>query len=194
MHARSALIVVLSSAGMLAQSAPPACPAGRPVDELIAEIHKQQSHKKHRNTNPVPDAICVFGWCHDRSSARTPPTLPEPAQQAKTPGSTESSSSSSVPEDKCNQAMEMALKAAHDVEVGDYSFETKNYAGALQRYQDAAQEKPDDSAILVRQGRAFEKLGQAPQAIEQYKTAQDLPGPARWSDEARAALVRLQKR
>ena len=88
----------------------------------------------------------------------------------------------------------MALKAAHDVDVGDYSFAAKNYDGALLRYKDAVEEKPGDAAIHVRLGRVFEKLGQLPQAMEQYKAAQELAGPAKWSDEAKAALLRLQQR
>jgi len=46
-----------------------------------------------------------------------------------------------------NDAMEMALEAAHDVEVGDYSFAANNYDGALLRYKDAAKEKPGDAAF-----------------------------------------------
>lgn len=193
---------------MLAQSAPPACPAERPVDDIIAEIHKQQSNKKHRNSNPIPDVFCIGGWCRGRPSKHTPPTVPEPAPQTKTPGENESTSSSSrdpgenessssssrVPVDKCDDAMEMALKAAHDVEVGDYSFAANNYGGAMMRYKDAAEEKPGDAAIHVRLGRAFEKLRQLPQAIEQYKAAEDLAGPAKWSEEAKAAVLRLQNR
>src|SRR5262249_14646677 len=102
-------------------------------------------------------------------------------------------SSSKVPVDKCNEAMELALQAAHSVEVGDYYFEAKNYNSALQRYKDAAEEKPGDTAIHVRLGRAYEKLGQLPQAIEQYKAAQELGEPAKWSDEAKTAIVRLQR-
>ena len=96
--------------------------------------------------------------------------------------------------DKCDEAMEQTLKAAHDVDVGDYSFEANNYGGALLRYKDAAEEKPGDAAIHVRWGRALEKLGQFPQATEQYKAAQELAGPAKWSNEAKAALLRLEQR
>ena len=200
MYVQRAVAVIVLSAGMLAQSAPPSCPADRPVDDILAEIHKQQSNKKHRNTNPLPDVICIGGWCRGRPRKQTPPTLPEPAPEAappaKNPGENESSSSSSsrAPVDKCDDAMEMTLKAAHDVDVGDYSFETKNYGGALLRYKDAAQEKPGDAAIHVRMGRALEKLGQIPQAVEQYKAAQELAGPAKWTDEAKAAVVRLERR
>jgi tetratricopeptide (TPR) repeat protein len=187
---------------MLAQSAPPACPAERPVDDILAEIHKQQSNKKHRNSNPLPDVFCIGGWCRGRSSKAKPPSVPESAPpesapQAKPPGeneSTSSSSSSRAPVDKCDEAMEMALKAAHDVEVGDYSFAANNYGGALMRYKDAVEEKPGDAAIHVRLGRVFEKLRQLPQAIEQYKAAEELAGPAKWLEEAKAGVVRLQNR
>jgi Tetratricopeptide repeat len=184
---------------MLAQSAPPPCPSDRPVDDFITEIHKQQSNKKHRNANPLPDVFCIGGWCRGHSSKPKPPTPPESAPPvsappAKNPGEDESTSSSRIPVDKCDEAMEMALKAAHDVDVGDYSFSANNYGGALMRYKDAAQEKPEDAAIHVRLGRAFEKLGQIPQAMEQYKAAQELAGPAKWSDEAKAAVLRLEQR
>jgi len=89
--------------------------------------------------------------------------------------------------------MEKALLAAHDVEVGDEYFADKNYSAALMRYQEADEDKPEDIAIRVRLGRAFEKLGKIPQAIEQYKAAQDLEGSAKWSAEAKAAVLRLQQ-
>jgi tetratricopeptide (TPR) repeat protein len=88
--------------------------------------------------------------------------------------------------------MEKALQGAHDVEVGDEYIVERNYNAALQRYQDAINEKPGDPAIHVRLGRAFEKLDQAPKAIEQYKAAQQMAEPGKWSDEATAALARLQ--
>ena len=62
------------------------------------------------------------------------------------------------------------------------------------RYKDAAEEKPGDAAIHVRGGRALEKLNQLPEAMEQYKVAQELAGPAKWSNEAKAALLRLEQR
>ena len=88
--------------------------------------------------------------------------------------------------------MEMALGAAHDVDVGDISFTAKNYKGALLRYESAVEQKPEDAAIHVRLGRSFEKLNQLPQAIEQYRAAQKLKVQKKWSDEAEAALLRLQ--
>ena|ERR1051326_3149355 len=182
---------------MLAQSAAPSCPAERPVDDINAEIHKQSKKKLHLS-NPLPDNICIFGWCRNRSGTRTPPTLPDSGKTApenkppaKNSNSNESSSRALV--DPCNEAMEKALLAAHDVEVGDENFAVKNYVGALMRYKDAVDEKPGDSAIRVRLGRALEKVGKIPEAIDQYKAAQELEGPAKWRDEARAAVLRLQQ-
>jgi len=57
---------------MLSQSAPPSCPAGRPVDDLIAEIHKQQAKKRHRNPNPIPDAICIGDGAEVAQKRRRP--------------------------------------------------------------------------------------------------------------------------
>ncbi|HEY2497443.1 MAG TPA: tetratricopeptide repeat protein [Candidatus Angelobacter sp.] len=197
------MTVLILSAAMLSQSAPPACPSGRPVDDIISEIHKQQSKRKHRNSNPIPDAICIGGWCRGRS--QKPPKDPESAPRPEAPSNGDSSSSSSAessssgtsssrtPVDKCDEAMERTLEAAHNVDVGDYEFESKNYKGALFRYKDADEEKPGDAAIHVRLGRAFEQLGQLPEAIGEYKAAQELPGPQKWLDEAKNALVRLQQ-
>src|SRR5260370_26157460 len=53
-HMRYALAMVVVSAGMLAQSKPPSCPADRPVGDIIAAINKQQSNKANRITNPLP--------------------------------------------------------------------------------------------------------------------------------------------
>ena len=195
MRVRCGMAFFILSASILAQSPPTPCPADRPVDDIIAEISKQQSKKKHRNTNPLPQVVCIFGWCHDFS--RTPPTLPEPAPRVKGPSTertiSSSATDSSVPVEKCDAAMAIALDAAHNVDVGDYYFGQKNYNGALLRYNDALEEKPGDTAIHVRLGRIFEKLNQLPQAIEQYKEAQKLAGPKNWSNEASSSLMRLQR-
>jgi hypothetical protein len=178
---------------MFAQTAAPACPAGQPVDDIIAEAHKQQSKKKHRNRDPFPDVVCLGGWCRDRSRKQTPPTVPRPTPQTPpSSGNNSSTSSSKLPVDKCQEAVEMAIEAAHDVDVGDFYFGERNYNAALLRYKDASVEKPGDAAIHVRLGRVLEKLDQRAPAVEQYKTAQGLAGPEKWLDEAKAALIRLQ--
>lgn len=191
MRVRCSIVVVLFAAAVFAQSAP--CPADRPVDDIIAEIHKQQSKKNNRNTNPIPTSICIFGWC--RGGAGTPPTVPGPAPEvdsASTPKPNPRQSSSSTYSEQCNAATDRALDAAHNVEVGDFYFQDKNYKAAQLRYQDALDSKPNDAAIEVRLGRAFEKLNDPQHAIEHYQAAEKLAGPDKWAQEAHAALARLQ--
>ena len=207
MRARHSFVAFLLIASAFAQSAPPACPADRPIDDILAEIHKQQSKKYGRNKNPLPENICIFGWC--TQTRRTPPTIPQPAPRAEASNdtserptlrtnptennsSTSKASSSQSATDKCNDAMARALDAAHNVEVGDYYFEQKNYRAASMRYQDADSAKPDDAAIHVRLGRALEKLNDIPKAIDSYKAAEKIATPEKWAQEAHAALARLQ--
>jgi tetratricopeptide (TPR) repeat protein len=160
----------------------------------MAEVQKEQSHRKHRNSNPFPTILCSWGWCIDVST--TPPTFPESSPQVSSTAdynlSSNAPASESAAVQTCGDAMKMALQAAHNVEVGDYYFGEKNYKASLLRYQEALAEKPSDLAIHVRLGRAFEKMSQVPQAIAQYEAAQNLSGPERWSDEAKLALQRLQ--
>jgi tetratricopeptide (TPR) repeat protein len=178
-----------------AQSSAPPCPADRPVDEFIAEI-RAQSKQKARNKNPLPDDICVFGWCgrakRPHSNKPQPPKEISDTQQPSAGDGPGDYSSSKKPDAKCDRAMEVALSAAHHVEVGDSYFEEKKYRAALLRYTDALAEKPGDAAIHVRLGRVLERLNEIGKAIEHYQEAQKLGGPAKWSEEATAALVRLR--
>ncbi len=192
MHFACAFKILALSMELLVQSPVP-CPAGRPVDDIISEVHKQQSKEKHRKPNPVPDVICVWGWCRDRSKKETPPTVPESSPQMETHGGNGDTGSGGIAANNCQEAMEMALEAAHNVDVGDYYFSAKNYNGALMRYRDADEEKPGDAAIQVRSGRALEKLARLPEAIQEYKAAEQIAIPEKWSDEAKAALVRLER-
>jgi tetratricopeptide (TPR) repeat protein len=194
MHIRCALAVLVLGAGLAAQSPPP-CPADRPVDDLIAEVHRQQAKSKHRNANPFPEVTCIWGWCRDLS--RTPPPTTEPPPPAEVPdgangSSVPDTSSSKTPEERCNSRMHLALEAAHHVEVGDYYFQEKNYRAARLRYQEAVEWKPDDAALHVRMGRVLERLSQPSQALEHYATAEKLALPGPWLQEARAAVKRLQ--
>lgn len=177
---------------MMAQAPATPCPADRPVDDIIGELHKQQSKMKGRNKNPLPDFICVFGWC--KQPPKTAPTSPSdsPAPETGSAGTTSSSNSTQSGYTKCDEAMDRVLEAAHDVDVGDTYFEEKNFRAAMMRYQDAAQQKPTDAAILVRLGRAYEKLKEPAKALEQYQSAAKLAGPEKWVDEARNGVSRLE--
>ena len=193
MRALLAIAGLVLTAASFAQEASQPCPSDKPVDDIITEIHKSQSKKNSRNKNPLPDAICIFGWCPItvKKPASTPPPATDTRQE--TPQQADSSSSSSRSAvDKCNSQMEIVLDAAHNVEVGDYYFGEKNYRAALLRYKDALDAKPDDNAIAVRLGRVSEKLNDIPAAIEYYTSATKLAGPEKWTEEARTALARLK--
>jgi tetratricopeptide (TPR) repeat protein len=192
---RGALAVVVLSAAVYADTPTP-CPADRPVDEIISEIHRLQAKKNNRNPSLLPQIRCIWGWC--RNDSATPPPVPGPAPRAEVPNTdnanaTSESSSKSAAE-KCERATDRALEAAHNVDVGDFYFNEKSYQAALLRYRDALEEKPDDAAIYVRVGRVYEKLKKIPEAIEHYGAAAKLAGPQKWTEEATAALARLQKR
>jgi len=194
MHVHWSASLFLLCTGMAAQSSAPACPADRPVDEIIAELHKQQSKRKHRQSNPLPQVTCIGAWCVDHS--QTPPTIPEPAPQVERPQGRYKSEGGAhpgtSPGDACVDATRAALAAAHNVEVGDYYFETRNYSASSLRYNDALEQKPADPAIHLRLGRALEMLNRFPQAIEHYKEVPRLAGSEKWSAEARAAVLRLE--
>lgn len=157
--------------------------------------------KALRNKNPLPDSGCInvwlivpVGWCHGMKKS-SPEAKPNPGSTSASddqPGSNDASSAKTQAE-KCTEAMQVALEAAHDVDVGDQNFAKKNYRGALLRYEDAAELKPQDSAIHVRMGRACEQLNQRADAIEHYKEAIQLGGPEKWIAEAKAALQRLEQ-
>lgn len=178
--------VLVLSAEMFAQTAGTICSADRPVDDIITEINQQKSKKKSRTKSPLPDDICVAGWCIEPRV--TPPTAGAPGSDAPDADPRYSP----TPVEKCREATALALEAAHDVDVGDYYFEQKNYRAALLRYQDAVDRKPNDAAIYVRLGRALEKLGRAPEAADDYNAAVKLGRPEKWVEEARTALARLQ--
>jgi type IV secretory pathway VirB10-like protein len=165
-------VLILSAAVSFAQQSPP-CPATRPVDDIIAEVNRQQSKKANRNKNPFPSTGCIFGWCRE---AKTPPTIPQPStnpESASPPPNTSTTddSSSKTEQDRCREAMEKTLEAAHNVDVGDFQMTEKHYAAALSRYQEAADEKPGDAATA----------------------AAKLATPEKWVKEAQTALARLQR-
>lgn len=173
---------------------PPPCRNDRPLEEYLEELKKS---KKQRNKNPLPTGVCVGSLCMGKAGAPQPeksPAPPPPQPRPKTDSGTgESSSKGSTDEAARNEASDRdALAAAQSVEVGDYYFGEKNYRAALSRYQEALESKPDDAAIYLRLGRAFEKLGEATLAFENHDAslAADAAGPS--AEESGKAAERLR--
>src|SRR5688572_25308352 len=166
-----------------------------PVDDYIAEINKEKSKRKGRNTNPLPGDICIFGWCGSTPRKEPQPRAPEsqPVPEAK-PGIS-SSEQTQVPgvvptEAACPEFGADPIEAAKNTDVGDFYFAAKNYRAALSRYKEALEQKPGDPAIHLRLGRAHEKLEQREEARKHYQAAAETR-EGFWTAEAKAALGRL---
>jgi tetratricopeptide (TPR) repeat protein len=200
MRLRSAVLCIVVSPCLLAQQTakpstePPkdsstavqSCGIGT-IDEYLAAKNRA---KRVHNKNPLPSDVCVFGWCRTNPNSPDPNNLPSshPDDTAGPPPQDQDESSSKpVFGPTCD-----VYSAVHDVEVGDFNYGDKNYRGALVRYQTALDEKPNDPGILLRLGKAFEKVGELENAREKYE-ASITAGPDKPSaKEATAALDRIK--
>lgn len=178
--------------------------ADRPVDDYIAEINQQ---KRRRNKNPLPEYICIWGWCRQvRSGSETeaPPKVPAPqpppAGATVEPGPDSATlerprsggdGHSSSRQPACISGYD-PIRAAEHVEIGDHYFGRKNYRGALSRYQEALENKPADPAIHLRLGRTLEKMDDFAQAYAHYQLSARSVQDGPWKKEAQKALARLR--
>jgi len=158
------------------------------VDEYIAELNKA---KKQRNKNPLPNSICIGGWCKGSGEKRPDPRPAPTSHPPQSEGGSQAAESSSREPAEPVAAYD-PFQAAQGVEVGDYYFSQKNYRAALSRYQEALESKPDDAAIYLRLGRALDNLSEAARAFESYDAAlvADPAGPA--AEEAGKGVERLR--
>jgi tetratricopeptide (TPR) repeat protein len=177
----------------------------RPVDEYIKEINKRE---RKRTKNPLPDNVCIFGWCTNTGAGPKPkppnPTgpFPPPAKRAEIPpengasGKVSSSQDTAEPgavpaEAKCPAAAHDPIGAAKNVDIADYYMQKKNYRAALSRYKEALEQKPGDPAIHLRLGRTHEMLEQREEARKHYQAAADAR-EGFWTVEAKEALRRVK--
>ncbi|MGH9501072.1 MAG: tetratricopeptide repeat protein [Terriglobales bacterium] len=82
-------------------------------------------------------------------------------------------------------------RSAKDVEVGDFYYKRKNYAGALARYQDAVAFKENDAVANFRMALCYEKLNQPEEAIAHFKEYLRILPQGPLSKPARKALAKL---
>ena len=85
------------------------------------------------------------------------------------------------------------LRAAKDVEVGDYYFRRKNYKGALERYKDALYYKDNDAVASFRLAVCQEKLGDRAEATKYYEQYLKILPEGPLAKDARSSLDRLAK-
>lgn len=82
---------------------------------------------------------------------------------------------------------------AKDMDVGDfYLSERKNYGGAMLRFRDALEHKPNDPLATFRFAQSLEGLHQADEARQAYAAYLKLEPKGRFVGEAKKALERLQ--
>jgi len=85
------------------------------------------------------------------------------------------------------------MKAAKDIEVGDYYFKRKNYKGALERYKDALYYKDGDAVASFRLAVCQEKLGDKTEARKYYEQYLKILPQGPFAKDAHASLDRLAK-
>jgi tetratricopeptide (TPR) repeat protein len=83
-------------------------------------------------------------------------------------------------------------KAAKDIEVGDFYFRRKNYAGALSRYQEALLYKPGDAIANFRLGECYTKMEKPAEAVAHYKEYLKILPQGPLAGDAHKALQKLQ--
>jgi tetratricopeptide (TPR) repeat protein len=82
------------------------------------------------------------------------------------------------------------------VEIGDFYFKRKKYAGALSRYKEAVKVDPDYAPAYLGLGKVYEKIGLKQKALEAYRKYLDELPSAKQADEAKEAheaIARLEK-
>jgi tetratricopeptide (TPR) repeat protein len=83
------------------------------------------------------------------------------------------------------------LAAEHDVEVGDFSFQDKNYRGAEMRYRSALERLPDEPIATLHLARVLEKQGKSTEAYDRYQSYLSWSPTGKDAEEAQAAIKRL---
>lgn len=103
-------------------------------------------------------------------------------------------SSSKQPQDPTPYCTpEDVLAADHDVDVGDFNFNDKNFRGAEMRYRSALERVPAEPIATLHLARVLEKLGNKSEALDQYRTFLLWKPAGKDAEEANTAIARLEK-
>jgi tetratricopeptide (TPR) repeat protein len=82
------------------------------------------------------------------------------------------------------------------VEIGNFYFRRKRYAGALSRYKEAVKTDPDYAPGYLGLGRVYEKIGLKQKALEAYRKYLDELPSEKQAEEAKdvhKAIERLER-
>ena len=84
------------------------------------------------------------------------------------------------------------LKAAKDIEVGDFYFKRKNYRAAESRYREALFYKDNDAVATYRLAVCLEKLDRPDEAREEYESYLRILPEGHEADHSKKAIERLK--
>ena len=121
MRLRLLLAIVFVATQLAGQTQSAACPADQPVDDLLATVHKLHSKRANRNKSLLTDSFCIGGWC--LAARDRPKTSPEEIQVTPPSVNPDTDAKTRVQIRQCEDALNDALHAAHNVEVGDQQIE-----------------------------------------------------------------------
>jgi tetratricopeptide (TPR) repeat protein len=85
------------------------------------------------------------------------------------------------------------LKAARDIDVGDYYFKRRNYKAALDRYKEALYYKDKDAVATFRLAVCQEKLGDKAEARKYFEQYLKILPEGPFAKDAHASLAKLGK-
>ena len=85
------------------------------------------------------------------------------------------------------------MKAAKDIQVGDFYFKRKNYKAALDRYKEALYYKDKDAIASFRLAVCQEKLGDKAEARKYFEQYLKILPEGPFAKDARASLEKLDK-
>ncbi|MBZ5686865.1 MAG: tetratricopeptide repeat protein [Acidobacteriia bacterium] len=195
---RSLLIGLLLGVGFaVGQSSPPA-PAKLQKPNATSSAPDKSPERNPNLTPPRSDSVNAASLgddAGDSSSKDTQIDLSPPPNDAKDhPKSSDilSDEGSAGGGDTTEFHPWDPHKAAKDVEVGDYYFKRKNYAGAESRYREALFYKDNDAVATYKLAVCLEKMNRPDEAITEYEAyLKILPyGPE--AADAKKAIERLK--
>ena len=125
-----------------------------------------------------------------------PRSEPSPAPRGPGDSSSRDTSPGPPPEELDDSVSEFRPwdphKAMKNVEIGDYYFKQQNYRGALSRYCEALQYKPNDAIATFRTAEALEKLGDLAGAQTYYEAYLKILPRGPFAGQSKKGLERIK--
>jgi len=190
---RGLLITTLFAICFAAQgqnASPPASSKPQQPDSATSNTAKPPSQQKGSLTPPRSDRVNADSLddSGDSSSKNTQIDVSPPNDDA----SQHPQSSDVLTDEGTTESRPWdPHKAAKDIEVGDYYFKRKNYAGAESRYREALYYKENDALATFRLAECLEKMNQLDEARTEYGNYLKILPYGPLATDAKKAIDRL---